>query len=124
MKSLSPSWKEGKYADLWSLVHFLSGMVGGTGLLLVGIPEAYAWATAVTLTIAWEIYEWKTGMGEDMQNVLADIALGIGGGATGYLYVRHLGLGIGTIAAIFIIEVLLLNFLARTGWRNYRKYGK
>src|SRR4051812_8275826 len=105
MKSLSSSWHEGKYADLWSFVHFLSGIVGGTGLLLIHVPESYAWATAVTLTIVWEIYEWKTGMGEDIQNVLADILLGISGGAVGYLYVRHLHLATGTIACIFVIEV-------------------
>jgi flagellar biosynthesis protein FliR len=124
MKLPSISWHEGTFADLWSFVHVMSGIVGGTGLLLIHVPEAYAWCTAIVLTIVWEIYEWKTGMGEPMLNVLTDILIGICGGAIGYLYVRSFHLAIPSMVGLFIVEVIVLTILAKTGWKNYCRHGK
>jgi hypothetical protein len=114
------SWHEGKYSDLWFFVHFLSGMTGGTLLLLAGVPEPAAWVTAFTLAIIWEIIEWKNGIKETAQNRVLDIFVGVAGGAVGYLYINNLAFSPHVEAAILTIEMLVLATVSAVGWKNYK----
>jgi hypothetical protein len=118
------SWQEGKYSDLWFFVHFLSGMTGGTLLLLAGVPEPAAWVTAFVLAIAWEIIEWKKGIKETIHNRVLDVFVGVAGGAIGYLYIESLGLSLEIEARVLTIEMIVLAIISAIGWRNYSLYSK
>ena len=85
------TWKHGRYVDLWSVVHFLSGLLIGTGLYWLGLSFLWACAAAFTLVLLWEVYEWVLGIVEVTPNVLLDIVIGI----VGFLCAAywHYGLG-------------------------------
>jgi len=116
------SWQEGKYSDMWFFVHLMSGVVGGTGLLLIHTPEPLAWCIAFILAILWEIYEWKTGIRERIQNKIIDIFVGVGGGAIGYIYVRSFHFSSAILLALFVTEAAALTILAIIGWKYYKRY--
>lgn len=81
---------EGDYIDLWSIVHFLSGVL--IGLL------CFRWWTALALLTLWEIIEptiyfilWALGLAERPEfpevptNSVTDIIVGF----AGYLFARR-----------------------------------
>ncbi len=71
------TWKHGRYVDLWSVVHFLSGLLIGTALFWLGFSFPVALLFAVLLVIAWELYEWLLGIIEVSPNVALDIGIGL-----------------------------------------------
>lgn len=61
--------------DFWSVPHFLAGAV--TGLAAAAFswnPFAVFFAT-FALAVVWEFFEKSVKIGEDMRNVVSDIAL-------------------------------------------------
>ena len=99
------TWKHGRYVDLWSLVHLLSGALLASGLFWLGLSFGWAFLSAIALLIAWELYEWLLGIIEVTPNVALDIIIGL----AGFLLVAywHYGLGMpvtlpvtGAIAAL------------------------
>jgi len=60
---------EGKYLDLWSITHFLSGFILG----LLGIPLFWA---ALPL-IMWELVEILGDIQEHRTNAMVDVALAV-----------------------------------------------
>lgn len=76
-------WRHGRYVDLWSLVHFLSGVLLALGFYGLGFGFMAALMFSLILLIAWEVFEWAIRIIEPTPNVLIDIvigALGLGAG--------------------------------------------
>ena len=78
-------WRHGRYVDLWSLVHLLSGALLALGFYGLGFGLAAAVSFSLLLLVAWEVFEWAMRIIEPTPNVLVDILLGAAG----------LGIGIG-----------------------------
>lgn len=76
-------WRHGRYVDLWSLVHLLSGALLALGFYGLGFGLAATLVFSLILLIAWEVFEWAIRIIEPTPNVLIDIIIGA------------LGLGIG-----------------------------
>jgi hypothetical protein len=85
IKSWNPSWQEGKYADLWSFVHILSAVFGGTFVHLIGFNQWEAWTTCLALAIGWEIIEWREDIFEHLVNRFLDVFLAVVGGFIGFI---------------------------------------
>ena len=80
-------WKHGKYLDLWSLVHFLSGFV--LCGLFYWLGSGFIWTLVYTtmLLILWEIFEFLIKIIEPSWNVAVDILVGlVGFFSAAYLY--------------------------------------
>lgn len=117
------SWQEGKYSDLWIVVHFLSGVVGGSFLFLLNMPLWYAWVIAISVAVAWEVFELFFNLREDKTNKFFDIFLGLFGFVCTFIWLPKENLSIFSYEALTIVEILLL-LMSSLGWRNYKKYGK
>jgi hypothetical protein len=80
-------WKHGKYVDLWSLVHFLSGFLLGAIFFALGYTFLTALLLSTILLLLWEAFEWLTKISEPSVNVAMDMVVGLAGFLAGaYLY--------------------------------------
>ena len=70
-------WREGKWLDLWSVVHFLSGMSVGFGFYFVGFPAPVAVVIAFLSFTAYEIWEARVGIEETPTNRFMDVVVGM-----------------------------------------------
>lgn len=114
-------WKHGKYVDMWSLVHFLSGLILFTGFYELGIKLIPSLILSTIMLIAWEVFEWMVNIIEPSINVTMDIVIGLLGFFLGaYLY-YFLKIEIDHFWTILLTTILLsfwgfIDFLKR-GYR-------
>lgn len=80
-------WKHGKYADLWSVVHFLSGFLLGATFFALNYTFLSALIVSTILLLLWEVFEWIIKIAEPSINVAMDMIIGLAGFfASAYLY--------------------------------------
>ncbi len=70
-------WQEGEYLDLWSVPHFLSGVLLACFLYLLHLPFLFAATLAMIILIAYEIFEIKVGIYETVWNRRLDVIVGM-----------------------------------------------
>ncbi len=115
--NVSWSFREGRYFDLWMLVHCLGGVTGGFSNVFFGLAARNVYIVGVLLMIAWEILEHVAGIRESPANRFVDVVVGVAGVA-GALWVathlegsaRHLAFA---VSAIAFVGGGLLGWLAR-----------
>ena len=66
-------WQRGRYLDLWTLVHALSGYVTGNALISLGLAFKTSVVIATVLFIGWEILEYIFKNAESFANRLVDV---------------------------------------------------
>ncbi len=72
-------WREGKWLDLWSVVHFLSGITIGFSLYFLHFgPLASSLLAGISL-IAYEMWEAIVQIEEAPTNRFTDVAFGMAG---------------------------------------------
>lgn len=109
-------WREGKYADLWSVVHVLSGAIAGLFPLLVPLSFWPALFTATAFFIAWELVERYGGIAaEYWTNQVTDVLFGIAGFLATYPLLGWENRE-ALWALFFFLWVLALS-LSWSGWR-------
>ncbi len=79
MPRFSPSFDEGRYFDLWMLVHFVAGLAGGFSNIMFALDRFWVLVLAFTLMLAWELGEFLTGVRESLSNRVVDIVVGMVG---------------------------------------------
>ncbi len=84
-KIVNIGWHHGRYLDLWSICHLLSGSIIGIAFILLHIPFVTGLIVASMLFIVYEVLEFFLRVVEDIQNSIADVVIG----AIGF-YVTHL----------------------------------
>lgn len=114
-------WQKGRALDLWSIPHFLFGILTAFLPLLTGISFLTALEITIALAILWELFEKSIGIKETVLNSLLDIFLPIGACIiTSYLLrvysLRHDELLVATVA-VFMLYV----FTNLSGWLAYRR---
>jgi fructose-specific phosphotransferase system IIC component len=70
-------WRKRSGFDLWSVPHFLFGIITGTLPALIEISFYSALLLTITLAILWEVFEKITSVKESFQNIVLDIILPI-----------------------------------------------
>lgn len=120
-KFFNLGWEHGRYADYWSAVHVLTGLLLGALGLFFGFSLPETFITSAILAVLYECVEAALKVAEDIQNVLTDIVLV----AVGPLIVFSLFPAIEFSRAhlaffmcvLFLAELVLL----RQGWNAYLK---
>ena len=79
IQKLNQYWKEGRYVDLWSINHVLSGIVVGALLLTFGVSLAWSTVIALILFVGWEVGEIIAGIKEHTPNLITDIVCDLAG---------------------------------------------
>ncbi len=70
-------WQKGKAFDLWSIPHFLFGVLMAFLPPFTGMSLLAALALTLILALAWEMYEKFVDIKETVQNSLLDVILPI-----------------------------------------------
>lgn len=117
-------WVEGKYFDLWSVNHFLAGLLIAATLFLLKISLFPAFLIAFLLFIAYEIFEVAAQIEEVFTNRLVDVIVDVAGfsAATYFFFVRGQPFSVPAIIIIVLLFVVL-EIMGFTAWvkRTKRK---
>ena len=70
-------WREGEWVDLWSVVHFLSGISLGFCLYIVHFGAAASVVLALVLLTAYEMWEAMVQIEETPANRFMDVVVGM-----------------------------------------------
>lgn len=112
-------WEEGRYLDLWSVVHLISGVFLGIILSFLNISFLIAFVIAVILTVLGEVVEIVLNVGESWQNQITDIIVGLIGFVITYMMYPLLAKPLDVVVPVVLLPIyIMLNFL---GWRAYRR---
>lgn len=76
---MTTTWAEGRFFDLWMIVHFLSGLSGGLSNVFFGLSPLGVYALGTALLIVWEIAEYARGIRESWENRVLDLVVGVAG---------------------------------------------
>jgi hypothetical protein len=74
---VTTSFAEGRYFDLWMLVHFASGAAGGYSNVFFELPDRILVALGLFLMILWEVAEHVAKVRESWINRILDIVVGM-----------------------------------------------
>lgn len=110
------SWREGRYFDLWMLVHAMMGVVIGLAAVYFDISFAVAvWAAFIGMVV-YEVLEDVFNIHEVIENRVLDVIFGIIGVMVSY-YVASAYLSQSTHVLIAGVgAVILLVVLSGMGW--------
>ncbi len=114
-------WQKGKGLDLWSIPHFLFGILMGMSPSLIGVSFSTAFMLTITLAVAWELYEQCIGIRETVPNILLDIVLSITACIlTSYALLAY-PLHPHDLLVIAAAVLVLYVFTNLSGWLAYRR---
>ena len=113
-------WREGKYLDLWSVAHMLSGVSTALGLALFPFNADAAFVIALLMFVAYELWEAMVAIHETPQNRVMDVVVGIAAFAPAYLSLVPRLHGMQYLA-VFALVLLLDISLSVFGWLASRK---
>jgi hypothetical protein len=113
------AWREGKYLDLWSVPHFLTGMVVAFALYFFGFETVSAFVIAFLLLVGYEMFEALVKIEETRWNRALDVVIGMLSFTPTFLMVPHLS----ALHALylFIAVTLVDGILSFLGWRASQK---
>lgn len=110
MKTLEHHWKEGKYFDLWSITHTLSGVVLASILFYFEMNVLIATVIALMLFVGWEAVEVALGIKEHLTNMIMDVLFDLAGFFIVLYYCLGLGKEIGLPGVVYSsIAFLIFN---------------
>jgi len=113
-------WREGKWLDLWSVVHFCSGISLAFGLYFLHFGSAASLSLAFVLLVAYEMWEVIVKIDEAPTNRLMYVVVGLTSFVPTYFLILPR-----TLPSLFVpafIGVLCINgVLSVMGWRASQK---
>lgn len=112
-------WREGAYLDLWSVPHFLSGLVLGLALFFTGLPLVYAFVSALVLLVLYEMWEAWVQIEETRWNRVLDVVVGMTSCTLALIYAPVLTFD--QVVFVCVTAVLLDIGLSYSGWRASQK---
>lgn len=114
-------WLRGRAFDLWSIPHFLFGILMAFVPPLMGISFSMMLTLTAILAVLWELFEMYIGIKETILNSLLDVFLPI----VAYILTSYILLSSSyhrdnliVIATAFFILYLFTNI---SGWLAYRR---
>jgi hypothetical protein len=113
-------WREGKWVDLWSVVHFLSGMTMGFVASFSNFSRSPAIIIVFLLLVAYEMFEALVKIKETPQNRFMDVVVGMASFLPMYLLITPRLAG-DNFALAFLFIFTLNTTLALFGWTASRK---
>ncbi len=114
-------WREGKWLDLWSVVHFLSGMSIGFVAVLAPFGAVANVTIVFLLLVVYEMWEALVKIEETPQNRFMDVVVGMASFLPTYFFLADIfprPYALGVVTAL----VIALNItLATIGWLASQK---
>jgi len=113
-------WREGKWLDLWSIVHLLSGISLGLGISFFHFGAPASITIVFLLLTAYEMWEAMVKIAETPQNRFMDVVVGMASFLPTFLFFAPalqeppFILAFGTIVTANIV-------MSALGWRESRK---
>ncbi len=113
-------WREGKWLDLWSVVHFLTGMSLGLGLYFLKLGSSASVIIAFLLLVAYEMWEAMVKIEETPQNRFMDVVVGMASFLPVFFYLAP---ALSSYHQVLIFGLVLTAnvVLATFGWLESRK---
>ena len=112
-------WREGKWIDLWSVVHLLSGASAGFSIAWLGFGFAASAVIAFLLFVAYELWEAMVKIHETPQNRSMDVVVGMVSFVPAFFLVQGLSGSDFILAFGLVLTVNIV--LATFGWLASRK---
>lgn len=113
------AWREGEYLDLWSVPHFLSGMVVAFALFFLGFEARSAFVIAFLLLVGYEMFEAIVKIEETRWNRVLDVVVGMVSFTPTFLLVPKIDLGLAMY--VCAVTVFVDAVLSYSGWRASQK---
>lgn len=116
----SDMWKEGEWLDLWSVVHFLSGMSIGFVFYLLHLGAIASVVIVLLALTSYEMWEKIVGIEETPINRAMDVVVGMVSFLPVFFFLAPIlsqPLFISTFGAVLTANVVLSIF----GWRASQK---
>ncbi len=119
MQKIKDIWDHGKYFDMWSIVHFLSGVLLAAVLFYWRIDFVWSLIIALVLMIFWEVFEAVIDIIEEWPNIISDIIIGL----AGFLLVSYFYLILGRPFLVFEFWLILIVWagLELLGYLAYKR---
>lgn len=83
-------WREGRYLDLWSVNHVLSGVVLAALFYHFAVPFYLGLCIAIFLFVGWEVAEVLLGIKEHVPNMVTDVICDLAGFLAISYYITYL----------------------------------
>jgi uncharacterized membrane protein YuzA (DUF378 family) len=117
---VSFSWREGRYFDLWMVVHFLSGVVGGLSNVFFGLADVQILGLGLVMMLLWEVGEAVKGIRESAANRVLDVIVGLAGAWAALAFTRITSASVAyvTLALTFVVATTLALLGARARQRR------
>jgi len=109
-------WQEGKYLDIWSIVHLISGVLLGSLLIILGIGFWSGLGIATVLLILWEIFEIVAGGDEFLRNRIVDVIIGLIGYLIAWSFYGQVKTEKHKKTALFILKILIVVSIILNIW--------
>lgn len=113
-------WREGKWLDLWSVVHVLSGLLLGFFFYYLHIHVILGLLLAVFLLVAYELFEKFVEIYEAPTNRFMDIVVGIAGYIPAFFLISPL-LTKKYLVLTFVCMLIVNSVMSIIGWRASQK---
>jgi hypothetical protein len=114
-------WKKGRALDLWSIPHFLFGVITGMVPFLTDLSPSAALLLTCLLALGWEVGEFFFGIKETLLNSLFDIVLPIVAFVLTFQLLLALSLHIDDLRVLAIGVVAVYAFTNISGWLAFRR---
>ena len=114
-------WQRGRAFDLWSIPHFLFGILAGILSPLIGMPLSTAFVFMALLAILWEWYEKLIGIKETNLNIAADFVLPFLAFTGVSFLLRIYPLQSDELLVIFSAFLILYAYTNLSGWLAFRR---
>lgn len=109
------AWREGKWLDLWSVVHLLSGFSTGFTLFVLNFGAQASTLLAFVLFVAYELWEAMVDIKEAPTNRFMDVVVGMVGFVPAFFLIAPVLPGARfweAFAALLVVNIAL----ATIGW--------
>ena len=117
--AFSPDWNEGRYFDLWMLVHLLAGIAGGFVNVFTKLTNPQAMLVGLLLMVVWEIGEFWIGVFETPLNRVIDVVVGLTGVAAALWMAPHVAPMVQRVLFVVITAMALVGMTL--GIRDYQR---
>ncbi len=110
----SDIWREGKWLDLWSVVHFFSGLSMAFSITLLDFGFWESSIIVFLLLVAYELWEAMVKIEETPQNRFMDVVVGMVSFVPAFLFLRDVSGSYFILA--FGLTLTVNGVLATFGW--------
>ena len=115
----SDIWREGKWLDLWSVVHLLSGASFGLALGVLSLGTAASILIALLSFVLYEMWEAMVKIVETPQNRFMDVVVGMVSFAPVFFFSQ--GLPTTSFILVFGLTITVNIVMSTLGWLASRK---